>query len=95
MGRFFSFAAPLDGDVLEIADARLGADVAAADRQRMAAVVRAISKLSTNLEEPLILCTVDGLSQADASRVLGISEKAVETCIGRARLWLLENLGDA
>nr|WP_310522696.1 RNA polymerase sigma factor [Polymorphobacter sp.] len=93
--RFFSFATPLDGDVLQIPDETFGADVAVADRQRMAAVARAIPQLPDQLKEPLILCAVDGLSQAEAASVLGISEKAVETRIRRARARLSEILGDS
>ena len=95
MRKFFTFAAPLDGDVLEIPDDSIGADVAADDRQRVAAVARAIPQLPAQLKEPLILCAVDGLSQADAAAVLGISEKAVETRIRRARARLSEIIGDA
>ena len=93
--KFFTFAAPLTGDVLEIPDAAIGVDVAADDRQRMAAVARAIPQLPTQLKEPLILCAVDGLSQADAALVLGISEKAVETRIRRARQRLYKILGES
>ena len=92
--KFFTFAAPLDGDVLNIPDEAIGPDVAADDRQRMAAVARAIPQLPIQLKEPLILCAVDGLSQADAATVLGISEKAVETRIRRARARLTEILGN-
>ncbi len=88
--KFFVFAAPLADDALQIPDAGVGIDVAAADRQRMLAVARAIPQLPAQLKEPLILCAVDGLSQADAATVLGISEKAVETRIRRARARLLE-----
>ena len=95
MRRFFTFAAPLDGDALEIADDSIGADATAADRQRIAEVARAIPQLPTQLKEPLILCAVDGLSQAEAATVLGISEKAVETRIRRARIRLSEFLGEA
>ena len=93
--KFFTFAVPLDGDVLEIPDDAIGADVAADDRQRMVAVARAIPQLPNQLKEPLILCAVDGLSQADAATVLGISEKAVETRIRRARARLSEIVADA
>jgi len=61
----------------------------------MAAVVWGISNLPAQLKEPLILCAVDGLSQPEAGLTLGISEKAVKTRIRRARLRLVENLGDA
>jgi RNA polymerase sigma-70 factor (ECF subfamily) len=92
--KFFTFAVPLDGDVLEIPDDAIGADVAVDDRRRLVAVARAIPQLPNQLKEPLILCAVDGLSQAAAATVLGISEKAVETRIRRARARLLEIVGD-
>lgn len=93
--KFFTFAAPLTGDVLEIPEDTIAADVAMDDRQRMAAVARAIPQLPAKLKEPLILCAVDGLPQAEAATVLGISEKAVETRIRRARARLSEIIGDA
>ena len=93
--KFFTFAMPLIGDVLEIPDDTIGPDVAADDRQRMAAAARAIPQLPTRLKEPLLLCAVNGLSQADAAAVLGISVKAVETRIRRARARLTEILGNA
>lgn len=93
--RLFTFAAPLEGGVLEIADDAIGAEVMAADRQRLTAVARELAKLPAPLKEPLILCAVDGLSQANAAEVLGISEKAVETRIRRARSKLAEILCDA
>lgn len=90
--KFFTFAAPLGGDVLDIPDEAIGADVTAADRERMRAVATAIPQLPPQLKEPLILCAVDGLSQAEAANLLGISEKAVETRIRRARARLSEIL---
>lgn len=93
--RFFTFAAPLEGDVLEIADSGIGADVTTADRQHLAAVARAIAQLPAQLKEPLILCAVEGLSQAEVAMVLGISEKAIETRIRRARARLSQIMGDA
>jgi RNA polymerase sigma-70 factor (ECF subfamily) len=93
--RFFTFAAPLNAAALEIAEDGIGADVVAADRQSLAAVARAIPDLPAQLKEPLILCAVDGMSQADAALVLGISEKAVETRIRRARQRLHKILGES
>ncbi len=92
--KLFTFAVPLDGDVLEIPDDAMGADVAADDRQRIIVVARAISQLPNQIKEPLILCAVDGLSQADAAMVLEISEKAVETRVRRARARLSEIVGN-
>ena len=42
--------------------------------------------------EPLVLRTVDDLSQAETAAVLGITEKAVETRVRRARAKLSERL---
>lgn len=63
---------------------------AAADRQELDRLWKAISELPRSLKEPLILRTVDGLSQAEAAEVLRISEKAVETRVYRARRRLAE-----
>ena len=44
-----------------------------------------IAKLPLAIREPLILRTIEGLTQAETAEILGISEKAVETRIYRAR----------
>ncbi|RYD90174.1 MAG: RNA polymerase subunit sigma-24, partial [Sphingomonadales bacterium] len=51
-----------------------------------------IGTLPLALREPLILRTIEGLSQAETAEVLGISQKAVETRLYRARMKLQENL---
>ncbi len=48
--------------------------------------------LPAALREPLLLCTVEEMRQSDAAALLGISTKAVETRIRRARAKLLELL---
>jgi RNA polymerase sigma-70 factor (ECF subfamily) len=58
-------------------------------------VTRAISTLPVNLKEPLVLRTIEGLSQAETAEVLGISQKAVETRLYRARAQLMEKLNAA
>jgi RNA polymerase sigma factor CnrH len=63
---------------------------AASDREELDRLWRAISDLPRNLKEPLILQTIDGLSQAETAQVLRISEKAVETRVYRARKRLAE-----
>lgn len=60
-------------------------DRAAADRQELDRLWQEIAELPKNLKEPLILQTIDGLSQAEVAAVLRTSEKAVETRIYRAR----------
>ncbi|MBX3562664.1 MAG: RNA polymerase sigma factor [Sphingomonas sp.] len=82
--RFFSFARPLD-DAAAVADPAPPPDAAAADREALDALWAAIAALPRSLKEPLLLCAVDGLSQAEAATVLRISPKAVETRLYRAR----------
>ncbi|ODS93021.1 MAG: RNA polymerase subunit sigma-24 [Erythrobacter sp. SCN 62-14] len=60
-------------------------DQTAADRAELAATARAIADLPPNLKDVLLLRTLEGLSQAETAAVLGISEKAVETRLYRAR----------
>ena len=91
--RFFSF-----GLTPEHADAVASADpdpeVAAAERQQIDRLAKAIADLPASLREPLVLCSLDGMAQADAAAVLGVTPKAVETRIRRARLRLAEVLSD-
>jgi RNA polymerase sigma factor (sigma-70 family) len=53
---------------------------------------RAIAALPAQLKEPLLLTAFEGLSQAAAGEALGISTKAVETRVYRARKLLAEAL---
>lgn len=59
----------------------------------LSALDRAVSELPRALKEPLILTAFEGLSQAEAGAQLGISTKAVETRVARARRKLLQALG--
>lgn len=92
--RFLSFTLPNDEQVQSIVDEQVPIDDAAGDRQELDRVTRAISTLPANLKEPLVLRTIEGLSQAETAEVLGISQKAVETRLYRARARLLEKLGN-
>jgi RNA polymerase sigma-70 factor (ECF subfamily) len=53
---------------------------------------QAIAALPTQLKEPLLLTAFEGVSQEAAGRALGISTKAVETRVYRARKRLAELL---
>ncbi|OYW52963.1 MAG: RNA polymerase subunit sigma-24, partial [Rhizobiales bacterium 12-68-15] len=55
------------------------------DRAELARLSRAVSELPATLKETLLLRTVEGLSQAETAAALGISGKAVETRLRRAR----------
>ncbi|WP_430427740.1 RNA polymerase sigma factor [Parasphingorhabdus sp.] len=59
-------------------------------RQLLALMEEKISALPHSLREPFILVTYDERSQAETAMLLGISEKAVETRIYRARNKLRE-----
>lgn len=88
--RFLTFATPIGPEAEAVADDQVGIDDAASDRQELDRVTRAISALPANLKEPLVLRTIEGLSQAETADVLGISEKAVETRLYRARRTLAD-----
>lgn len=68
-----------------VADDVPGHDVVAADRQELARTLLAISELPAAIREPLLLRAIEGLSQTETAEALGISEKAVETRLRRAR----------
>ncbi|QNQ12222.1 RNA polymerase sigma factor [Sphingomonas alpina] len=82
--RFLTFAAPLS-DAEQVADSAVPADTMLADKQALARTMRAIAGLPASLKEPLVLHTIDELSQAETAQILGISEKAVEMRVYRAR----------
>lgn len=90
--RFLSFSSPISAEAEAIADDQVALDEAASDRQELDRVRRAIAALPATLKEPLVLRTIEGLSQAETARILAISEKAVETRLYRARAKLLERL---
>lgn len=91
--RLFAFALPLDDTSTQIAEERVLPDVEVADREEVARVARAIAELPAALREPLVLHTLQDLSQAETAATLSITEKAVETRIRRARAKLAEQLG--
>lgn len=67
-----------------------GPDVQMSDRDELRAVEAAIAELPQGLKAPLILTTIDGLTMAEAGEVLGITAKAVENRLYRARKALTE-----
>jgi RNA polymerase sigma-70 factor (ECF subfamily) len=91
--RFFSFALPIEA-ADAVADEGITGETAVDDAQALRATIKALAALPPGLKEPLILTAVDGLSQAEAAAVLGMSEKAVEVRIYRARKALKALLPD-
>lgn len=86
--RFFFTAAPLEtADMMPSTPAENGPQQA-----RLAALDAAIASLPTALKEPLLLTVFEGMSHADAGALLGISAKAVETRVYRAKQQLRDVL---
>ena len=78
-----------------VADPQPNAEAQWIARERLGALDRAIAALPRPLKEPLLLTVFAGLSQAEAARELGISVKAVETRVRRARRALAKAVCDA
>lgn len=84
---FFFRAAPLD-------DAQHGQSSTAPDNNQddeLATLDVLIAALPAGLKEPLILCALEGLNHKQAGDVLGLSAKAIENRIGRAKVQLRKN----
>lgn len=79
----------------DIPDRNVASDVALADKQELAIIKMQIAALPARLQQVLILRTLEGLSQSETAEVLGISEKAVETRLYRARQRLASREHDA
>lgn len=82
--RMFEFAMP-EGFETAHADDAASSDRIAEGRSELDVVSRAIADLPTRLKEVLLLRAVEGMSQAETAALLGITEKAVETRLARAR----------
>lgn len=65
------------------------------ERDALAALEAALLRLPGNLREALLLTATENLSHRDAAGLLGITPKAVETRVRRARLRLSELMREA
>lgn len=90
---FFTFAKPLD-DALDLADTAALPDEALQSRHEVRRIQSAIAALPVALKEVLLLRTIEAMSQAETAQLLGISDKAVETRLYRARAKLADMLRD-
>ena len=75
-----------------VADSGAGADQTLASGLALKALDKAISALPAALKEPLVLTVLEGLSQKEAGAILGLSAKAVEVRVYRAKRQLAETL---
>lgn len=80
---------PVDDAVL-VADESPDPENRAAARQELNLLRAEIERLPIRLREALVLVSIDGRSQAEAASLLGVSEKAIETRVYRARQRLRE-----
>ena len=55
------------------------------DRRRLDALNHALAALPDTLKAPLLLAVLEGRSHAETAGILGVTPKAVETRIARAR----------
>lgn len=93
--RLRSFFGLADATVVEqVADDAPRQDAAAFAHAELERAWTAIAALPATLRETLLLRTIEGLSQAEAAEVLGVSGKAIETRLYRARAHLKQALGD-
>lgn len=89
--RFFTFARPME-EAGVVADSAPTPEEAAHSQAELRRINAAIAGLPGNLKDVLVLRAIEGASQAEAAHILGISEKAVETRLYRARNKLAEQL---
>ena len=80
-------------DFEEAPDPQRGAEASMVAQEEEDALARELAILPAGLKEPLLLTALDGLSHADAGAVLGLSAKAVESRVYRARRELARRLG--
>jgi RNA polymerase sigma factor CnrH len=91
---FFSRAADVD-EAINVADDAPLSDTIIFHRAELVRAMNAIATLPHNLREVLVLRTIEDLPEADTATILGISGKAVETRLYRARKQLNEILDSA
>jgi RNA polymerase sigma-70 factor (ECF subfamily) len=91
---FFTRARPI-AEALHISDGAPRPDEEVDGRRELARVRVAIEALPGGLRSVLLLRTIEGMTQAEVAQLLGISDKAVETRLYRARAKLTELLREA
>ncbi len=89
--QFFTFARPLEDAAYILEPGATPEDQMASSRE-IAWIETAVAALPANLKDVLLLRTIEELSEADTAQVLGLTRKAVETRLYRARKKLVELL---
>lgn len=76
----------------DVVDPAAPADTALQASEALRALDRAIATLPAGLKEPLVLTALEGLSHKEAGDILGLSVKAIEVRIYRAKRQLAQQL---
>jgi RNA polymerase sigma factor CnrH len=79
-----------DDDSADIIDPSPDPSMLAETGQELGLLEAQIRQLPRSLKEPLLLTALEGMSQQQAAEVLGVSAKAIETRVYRARARLME-----
>jgi len=74
-----------DESVEQFASTAPAPDIEVSDRQTLEQVDSAIQDLPEGLKTPLLLSAIEGLSHGEIGTVMGLTSKAVEVRIYRAR----------
>jgi RNA polymerase sigma factor (sigma-70 family) len=82
-------------EMLNLSTDEASPEVQASSRQELRRVAELISALPPKCREAFSLRKVDGLSQRDVARRMGISESTVEKHIGRALRTLMDAMRDS
>ena len=90
--RLFVSTAGDDHELERAPDPGQGVEASMVAHEEEGEVARELARLPAGLKEPLLLTAVDGLSHAEAGEVLGLSAKAVESRVYRARRELARRL---
>lgn len=84
--RWLTRSEPLDSPAGQnLTDGAPSPEASVLEQQRLSRLDRAVADLPQGLKEPLILTALEELSQEDAGRILGLTAKAVELRVYRAR----------
>ena len=79
-------------DHFDLADPAAGADEMVATNERDAALAAALRELPVSQRAAMTLVYDEGISGAEAARVLGLSAKAVERLLARGRAYLRKRM---
>lgn len=80
-------------EAMTVGDPMPGAEDRVDDGRRVQRLNRALNELPDGQRAPLLLAVLEGRSHAEVGQILGLSSKAVELRIARARKALLDRLG--